>query len=139
MLRTLNFEKHKTNVYVNIPFIYWGSFETRSTTTINDHHVFYSNEKDLRINMTTIKPTITWSSSLFQQVNYLFVHNPNKRLSLWKNLLNFRQTNDNDDDDDAKENVTYLSHFVELPNITELEFVSTFDISRWKDIQCILK
>ena len=87
MLRTLNFEKRKTNVYVNIPCIYWGSYETQSTTTINDHHVFYSNEKDLRINMTEIEPTITWSSPLFQQVSNLAIQMPIKCLSLWNNLL----------------------------------------------------
>ena len=52
-------------------------------------------------------------------------------------LVNFRQTNDNDDD--TEESITYLSHFVHLPNIIELEFVSTTDISQWKDIHFILK
>jgi hypothetical protein len=80
-------------VYINIPFIYWGSFETQSTTTINDHHDFYSNEQDLRINMTTREPTVTWSSPLFQQVNYLAVQMPIKHLSFWTNLLNICKYN----------------------------------------------
>ncbi|CAF3852868.1 unnamed protein product [Rotaria sp. Silwood1] len=49
MLRTSNNHKHKSNGYLNIPFIFCGSFKTRSTktTTIKDHHLFYSNEIEL--------------------------------------------------------------------------------------------
>ncbi|CAF5036097.1 unnamed protein product [Rotaria sp. Silwood1] len=60
--------------------------------------------------------------------------------SLWNKLLNtviFRQTTD--DDDNAQQNVTYLSYFVHLPNITELEFGSEFCIYQCKSIQFILQ
>jgi hypothetical protein len=42
-------------------------------------------------------------------------------------------------DDDAQANVTYLSCFVDLINVTELEFASDFHIYQWKDIQFILQ
>ncbi|CAF4918817.1 unnamed protein product [Rotaria sp. Silwood1] len=70
--------------------------------------------------------------------------------SLWNKLLNtdefdnrifhfviFRQTTD--DDANAQQNVTYLSYFVHIPNITELEFASEFCIYQCKSIQFILQ
>ncbi|CAF0756455.1 unnamed protein product, partial [Rotaria sordida] len=58
--------------------------------------------------------------------------------SWWKNLfniVNFRQTTN---DNNAQENLTYLSKFVYLTNITPLEFPSAFHVNRWKDIEFIL-
>ena len=52
-------------------------------------------------------------------------------------LVNFSQTND--DVDDELENIFSLSQFVQLANITALEFRSPRDGSRWKDIQYILQ
>jgi len=43
------------------------------------------------------------------------------------------------DDNDAQKYVTCLSQFVYLPSVFHLEFGSTFDISRWKEIQFILQ
>ncbi len=49
--------------------------------------------------------------------------------------MNLRETTD----DNAQQNLTYLSRFVHLPNVTKIEFGSTYDVDQWKDIQCILK
>jgi hypothetical protein len=87
MLRTSNYYKHKPNVNINIPFIYYGSFQTQSTTTINDHHRFYSNIKTLRIYLIKKTPIMIWSSPLFQQINHLILQMPSKRTSLWNDLL----------------------------------------------------
>ncbi|CAF3362885.1 unnamed protein product [Rotaria sp. Silwood1] len=74
MLRTLNYQKHNSNVYLNTPFIY---------------------------------------------------------------LVNFRQTDD-DDNDDAQENVTYLSYFVHLPNITQIEFgTNHIELQVYSFDQCV--
>ncbi len=43
------------------------------------------------------------------------------------------------DDNDAQKYVTCLSQFVYLPSVFHLEFGSTFDISRWKEIELILQ
>ncbi|CAF1236523.1 unnamed protein product [Rotaria sordida] len=52
--------------------------------------------------------------------------------------VNFNEMND--DNIDVKKSVTYLSHFVHLPNITELEISSkNYDLSRWYDIEIILQ
>ncbi|CAF4750965.1 unnamed protein product [Rotaria sp. Silwood2] len=51
-------------------------------------------------------------------------------------LVNFSKTNDNNV---AQQSVTYLSYFVQLSHVSQIEFGSTFDISRWKDIQFILQ
>ncbi len=94
MLRTLNYHKRKSNLYVNIPFISSGFFETRSTMkTINDHHLFYVNETDLRIYITPERPTVTWSSPLFQQIEYVKVGMPIIRSSLWNSLLDLGKNN----------------------------------------------
>ncbi|CAF2406381.1 unnamed protein product [Rotaria sp. Silwood2] len=49
----------------------------------------------------------------------------------------FRQTTD--DDDDAQQNVTYLSYLVDLSNVTKLDFTLTFCICQWKTIQFIIQ
>ncbi|CAF1192751.1 unnamed protein product [Rotaria sp. Silwood1] len=146
MLRTLNYEKRQSIVNVNIPFIYWDSFKTRSTLP-DDHYCFYKNETHLNIYMTWDTPIITWSYPLFSQVTYLCIDMPKKCPSLWKNFLdiiNHHHTDDDDNDDDddindAEDNVISLSYFVHLSNITNIEFTPNFHISRWKDIQFILQ
>ncbi|CAF4031151.1 unnamed protein product, partial [Rotaria sordida] len=139
MLRTLNYHKRKSNLYTNMPLISSGFFETRSTMkTINDHYLFYVNEMDLGIYITPERPTITCSSPLFQQIISIKLEMPIIRSSLWNNLLNivnFGETNN----DDARESVTYLSRFVDLVNITKIEFGLSFNINRWKHVQFILE
>ncbi|CAM4760894.1 unnamed protein product [Rotaria magnacalcarata] len=137
MLRTLNYEKHKSNINITIPFIFCDSFETRSTITTIDHHRFYSNQEQLKIYLTSRTPLVTWSLPLFQQVTALSIFIPKKRLSLSNTLFNifkFRETND----DDVQEHLSYLSRFVYLPNITEIVFGPNVDVSGWKDIPFIL-
>ncbi|CAF3864820.1 unnamed protein product [Rotaria sp. Silwood1] len=140
MLRTLNYHKHKSTIATYIPCIYCGSFDTRSTTAmIDDHYSFYSNIRHLKIVMTEKRPNVTWSSPLFQQITYLLVEIPIINSSWWNNLfsiVNFRATND---DNDAQHVVIDLSNFVYLSNVIQLEFRSTFPVSRWKDIQFILQ
>ncbi|CAF1507867.1 unnamed protein product [Rotaria sp. Silwood1] len=54
-----------------------------------------------------------------------------------KLTLNFRRTTN--DNNNAQQNLTYLSHFVHLLYVTELEFRSTFHFNRWEDIQFMLE
>jgi len=93
MLRTLNYHKPKLNVLVHMSYIYCQSFQTRSTTKQNDHHLFYPDIKDLMIYMTRKRPTVTWSSPLYPQTNYLFVEMPIIHSSWWNNLFNFSKNN----------------------------------------------
>jgi hypothetical protein len=51
-----------------------------------------------------------------------------------KSLVDFRQTNN-----DANQYATYLSQFVYLPNVGQIEFGSTFDKSHWKEVQFLLQ
>jgi hypothetical protein len=51
-------------------------------------------------------------------------------------LVNSDQSNENDD---YQQCVTYLSDFVYLPNVNEINFVTYVDIYGWKDIQFILQ
>jgi hypothetical protein len=61
--------------------------------TINDHHLFYVTETDLRIYITPERPTVTWSSPLFQQIEYVKVGMPIIRSSLWNSLLDLGKNN----------------------------------------------
>ncbi len=54
-------------------------------------------------------------------------------------LIIFVSVSVNEMDDDPQKCVTYLSQFVYLPNVLRVEFGSTFDISRWREIQLILQ
>jgi len=92
VLRTLNYHKHKPNIIVNMPFIYSQSFKTESTMTTNDHYLFYPDIEDIRICMTKKRPTITWCSPLFQQINDLTIEMP-RTLSVWNSLLNIGKNN----------------------------------------------
>jgi hypothetical protein len=128
--------------------------------TINDHYLFYSDIRRIKIYLAKIKSTVTWSSPLYKNIHYLTVQMPTiPYSSLWNQLLKtskknlssfsliqieffffllvtFHQTTD---DDDAQQNVTYLSHFVHLPNINVLEFASESSVHQWKSIQLILQ
>ncbi len=75
ILRTLAFHKHKSNLRLPSPLIHCESFETRSTTTTtNDHYLYYSDIKYLTLDMRTITPRTTCSIPLFQNINSLFVY-----------------------------------------------------------------
>ncbi|CAF4383235.1 unnamed protein product [Rotaria sp. Silwood2] len=124
-----------------MPLIPSGYFDTRSTMeTIDDHYLFYVNETDLRIyiTLTSERSPITWSSPLFQQIKYLRLELPIVPSSLLNSLLdivNFHQISD----DDVQEDVIYLSNFVHLPTIHQIEFGSSFNKYRWKHAQFVLE
>ncbi|CAF1382678.1 unnamed protein product [Rotaria sordida] len=138
MLRTFNYRKHKASLCIGIPIIYGGSFATQSTAS-NNHHLFYSDIEKLIIFITKKIPIVTWSSARFQQIKYLIVEMPIIRSSLWNTLSNIVKFSEMNDNVFAEQSVTYLSHFVQLSNVSQIEFGSTFDISRWKDVQFILQ
>ncbi|CAF0734606.1 unnamed protein product [Adineta steineri] len=126
MLSTLNYHKRRSMVAVYPVGIDYTSFDTRSTTTTPDnHYLFYTHLKDLTIFVQNKRENITWSSSLFQHITDLVVTTP---------ILNAH-----DDDKDAQQMVTCLSRMVSLYNVTKLEFRSMFHISIWKHIQYILQ
>jgi len=173
MLRTLNYDKHTPTSVLYIPVITSQSFETLSTTT-DDHYLFYPRISKFSICIAKKRPTITWSSPLYQHVLHLNIEISSDS-SIWNSLLNIgknnilsfidlirenyffihvkinlfylltifvsvsiNETND-DDNDDPQKIVTCLSQFVYLPNVIGVEFGSTFDISRWREIELILQ
>ncbi|CAF1021062.1 unnamed protein product [Rotaria sordida] len=141
ILQTLNYTKAKLTGNINIPFITCRTFEIRSTrNTTNEHYYFYSNTEHLKLYIENEKCNITWSSSLFQNVTYLLVEGPiikSSWLNYLYNIVNFRQTID--EENNAQEYVTYISHFVNLENVTKLKFRSTYSIDQWKNILFIFK
>jgi hypothetical protein len=158
MLQTLNHSKYHSNIRVVNPHLNWESCETRSTKTINDNHLFHLNIKDLSIYLTKTRPTITWSSPIYKNIDNLHIHIPIIYYpSLWNKLLNngkknlfkennsliyffflviFRQTTD---DDEVQQYVTYLSYFVDLSHVILLDFAPTVSIYQWKTIQFIIQ
>ncbi|CAF1473092.1 unnamed protein product [Rotaria sp. Silwood1] len=137
MLRTLNYRKHKTNLFMKIPVINIGSFTTWSTVS-NNHHLFYSDIEKVSILITQERPGITLTSPRFQQIKHLIVEISTMDPWMWVSPPNIDEFNKKLDNV-AKQNVTYLSYFVQLLNVSKIEFGSTFDISRWKDAQFILQ
>jgi hypothetical protein len=87
MLRTLNYHKHRSTMCKEMPYIISRSFDTRSTMATNDHYLFYPDLKKFRIFITKKRPTISWSSSLYPQINYLIIE-IQRNLSIWNSLLN---------------------------------------------------
>ncbi|CAF4365179.1 unnamed protein product [Adineta steineri] len=71
------------------------SFDTRSTTTTtpDNHYLFYTHLKDLTIFVQNKRENITWSSSLFQHITYLVVTTPVRNLSWWNSLSNIGKNN----------------------------------------------
>ncbi|CAF2389001.1 unnamed protein product [Rotaria sp. Silwood2] len=140
ILRTMNYIKGKFAAKINIPCIHFRTFETRTTEkTIDEHYSFYSDITKLTVYIQNKKSNVTWSCPLFQNVTNLLVEMSIIKSSWWNNLFNianFRQTTN---DNNAQENLTYLSNFVDLKNITTLEFSSAFHINRWKHVEFILK
>ncbi|CAF1275130.1 unnamed protein product [Adineta steineri] len=128
MLRTLNYHKHKSNIYTNMPLIPSGSFNTQSTMeNIDDHYLFYKNEKDLRLYITSERPDITYFSPLFQQIEFFKLEIskiPSTWLNNFLNIVNFHGTSD----DDAEEIVNYLSNWLylakECSNLTNLTILT---------------
>ncbi|CAF1440234.1 unnamed protein product [Adineta steineri] len=114
MLRTLNYHKHKSNISTNMPLIPSGSFNTQSTMeNIDDHYLFYKNEKDLRLYITSGRPDITYFSPLFQQIEFFKLEIskiPSTWLNNFLNIVNFHETSD----DNAEEIVSYLSNWIYL-------------------------
>jgi hypothetical protein len=77
-----------------MPLIPSGYFDTQSTMgAIDDHYLFYENERDLRIYITPERPIITCSSPLFQQIDYLKLELPIIRSSLLSSLLDIGKKN----------------------------------------------
>lgn len=94
MLRTLNYQKRKSNMCTYMPLIPSGHFDTRSTMgAIDDHFRFYENERGLRIYITPERPITTCSSPLFQQINHLKLELPIIRSSLLSSLLDIGKKN----------------------------------------------
>ncbi|CAF2104816.1 unnamed protein product [Rotaria magnacalcarata] len=140
ILRTMNYIKGKFTVKINIPCIHCRTFETRTTErTIDDHYSFYSDITQLKLYIQNKKSNVTCSSPLFQNVTNLLVEMPIIKSSWWNNLFNIVYFQQTTNDNNAQENLSYLSKFVHLTNITTLEFPSAFHVSRWKDTEFILK
>jgi hypothetical protein len=119
VLRTLNYWKYKTSAKVLLPYINLESYETRSTTTINNHHLFYSDKRYLKICLTKTRPPVTWSSPLYKKIEYLFIEMPIiSYSSLWNKLLN-----------NGKKNLSLfciysnrIIHFISMNLIIEFSF-----------------
>ncbi|CAF3441635.1 unnamed protein product [Rotaria socialis] len=142
MLRTIGYHQYKRNLQINIPLINYELFETRSTrtttTTTNDHYLYYSDIKILKLNMTKITPKTARSFPLFQHINSLVIDMRTKHSSWDKSLsfVNWVQSNDNDDE---QQYVAYLSNIVHLSNVTKINFETNVDPSGSADIKFILQ
>ena len=91
MLRTFAYHKRKRNLDIMIPVINYESFETRSTkATTNDHYLYYSDTKCLKLNITKITPRIMSSFPLLQHINHLVIVMP---ISSSSNPLNIGKKN----------------------------------------------
>ncbi|CAM2721571.1 unnamed protein product, partial [Rotaria socialis] len=138
MLRTIGYHQYKRNLQINIPLINYELFETRSTrtttTTTNDHYLYYSDIKILKLNMTKITPKTARSFPLFQHINSLVIDMRTKHSSWDKSLsfVNWVQSNDNDDE---QQYVAYLSNIVHLSNVTKINFETNVDPSGSADIK----
>lgn len=76
---------------IQIPVITSQSFQTLSTA-IDDYHLFYPQVYQLNICITKKRPTITWSSPLFQHITHLNIEIPSCS-SIWNSLLNISKNN----------------------------------------------
>lgn len=91
MLRTLNYDKHKMTSTIYIPVVTSQSFETLSTTT-DDHHLFYPCVYEFSICITKKRPSITWTSPLYQHIFHLTIE-ISSCSSIWNSLLNIGKNN----------------------------------------------
>ena len=92
MLRTLNYNKHGSRSIICIPDITTQSFETLSTTTGDDHHLFYPRVYDFNIYIAKKRADITWSSPLYQHIKHLTIE-ISSCSSIWNSLLNIGKNN----------------------------------------------
>ncbi len=91
MLRTLNYDKHESISVVYIPVITTQSFETLSTT-VDDHHLFFQGAYEFSLCIAKKRPTITWSSPLYQDVLHLTIE-ISSCSAIWNSLLNIGKNN----------------------------------------------
>ncbi len=91
MLRTLNYDKHESPSIACVPGITTQSFETLSTTT-DDHYLFYPGVYKFRIYIAKKRPTITWSTPLYQHIQHLTIE-ISSCSSIWNRLLNIGKNN----------------------------------------------
>jgi hypothetical protein len=71
MLQTHNYGKSKLSTKLLVNYTNYESYETRSTTTINDHRLIDSVIKYSRMYMVQTKPSFA-RSSLYRKINDLF-------------------------------------------------------------------
>jgi len=91
MLRTLNYDKHELPITC-FPIITTQSFETLSTTTTDDHYLFYQGVFEFSICIAKKRATITWSSPLYQHIQDLTIE-ISSCSSIWNSLLNIGKNN----------------------------------------------
>ncbi|CAF3997034.1 unnamed protein product, partial [Rotaria sp. Silwood2] len=141
MLRTFGYQKYKRNIHITIPMISNESFETRSTkATTNDHYLYYSDTKYLKLDVEKITPRIGSCVPLFQHIKYLVIYYyPIAYLTWWNSSLNIGKCVQSNDNDVSQQYGTYLSHIVHLPNVNQIKFEPGIDAGEWKDIQFILQ
>jgi hypothetical protein len=84
MLRTLNYDKNKSRCIGFFPKITTQSFETLSTTTTtDDHYLFFQGVSQFRIYIAKKRATISWSSPLYQHIKDLTIE-----ISFYSSILN---------------------------------------------------
>jgi hypothetical protein len=84
VLRTLNYHKVKSQISRSRPMIVSDSLRTLSTGT-TDHHEFYQDARAISINPEKEKPIVTCCSSLYQQIDEVFIEVPDQTDD-WKSL-----------------------------------------------------
>ena len=90
-LRTLNYHKVKCKISPYRPMIVSDSFRTLSTGT-TDHHEFYQDVRVLDVDLRNEKPIVACCSSLYQQVNEVYMQLP-IRSGTWNSLWNIGKNN----------------------------------------------
>lgn len=90
-LRTLNYQKVKSQISEYRPMIICDSFRTLSTGTL-DHHEFYRDVTDIGIGPTKEKTIVTCCSPLYQQVSTVFIQLPIIS-TMWSTLWNISKNN----------------------------------------------
>ncbi len=92
ILRTLNYDKHVSPSFMSIPVITTESFETLSTTTTDDHYLFFPGISQFGICIEKKRATFTWSSPLYQHIKNLTIE-ISSRSSILNTLLNIGKNN----------------------------------------------
>ncbi|CAF3806348.1 unnamed protein product [Rotaria sp. Silwood1] len=140
MLRTFGYQKYKRNVHIAIPIIYYETFETRSTkATTNDHYLYFTDTKYLKLEMGEIIPNIN-SVPLFQHIKYLVVYYyPELYVTYLNTSLDIVNPLQLKKDYVSPEYIPYLSHIVHLLNVNQIKFDPCIYVGQWKDIRFILQ